>query len=57
MGKYFIVIRYKKNLYASKLLGYIKTFETKKCLKMFYFYFLYSVKFALCGSRQKFLAD
>jgi hypothetical protein len=50
-------IRLKKHIFTSKLFGYIKTFKTKKVLKIFQFFFLYSVQGAWCGSRRKFLAD
>jgi hypothetical protein len=36
---------------------FTKTFKTKKVLKIFEIFFLYSVQGARCGSRRKFDAD
>jgi hypothetical protein len=52
----YVLNQIKKHIVTSKLLEYLKTFRTKKVLKIFLF-FLYSVQGAWCGSWRKFLAD
>jgi hypothetical protein len=57
MYSMYVLYKIKKHIFTSKLFGCMKTFKTKKVLKIFQFFFLNSVQGAWCDGRQKFLGD
>ncbi len=53
----YILNKFKKRIFAKKLIRNIQTFITKKVLKIFQIFFLYSVQGDRCGIQRKFHAD